>query len=481
MSELSTLDATAQAELVRTGAATPLELVDAAIARIERHDAELNAVIVRLFESARATATSPLRADAPFRGVPILVKDLLATVGGAPYAGGLRLLKDAGFRSPHDSYLVRRLREAGFVITGKTSCSELGIVPTTEPVAWGPSRNPWNAGHSTGGSSGGSAAAVAAGLVPIAHANDGGGSIRIPASCCGLVGLKPSRGRASLGPDHGDVMGGLVNEGVVARSVRDAAALLDVVAGAEPGDPYAAPPPARPFAAEVGAPVEPLRVGFAKRYMTPTGQLTTIHPACLAAVHATAKLLADLGHSVEEVELPALHKPEYVARFLAVWSAGVAADLDALEPLVRRKLTADDVEPLTWALYQMGRAVTAPAYLAAWTWLQRTAREIAAAWTTTMDVWLTTTITQPPPPLGFYDSSPQNPLEGIFKAAGIVPFTAPFNVTGQPAISLPLHVAEGNLPVGVQLVGAYGREDLLLRLAAQLEAARPFAHRATRA
>jgi amidase len=476
--ELSHLDATAQAELVRSRAATPRELVDAAIARIERHDVELNAVIVRLFDSARATADGPLP-DGPFRGVPILIKDLLATVAGAPYAGGLRLLKNAGFRPRHDSYLVARLRKAGFVITGKTNCSELGIVPTTEPVAWGPTRNPWNAGHSTGGSSGGSAAAVAAGLVPVAHANDGGGSIRIPASCCGLVGLKPSRGRASLGPDAGDVMGGLVNEGVVARSVRDAAALLDVIAGAELGDPYTAPPPARPYAAEVGAPVGKLRVGFATRYMTPTGQLTTIHPECLAGVNATARLLADLGHTVEEVELPALHRPEYVARFLAVWSAGVAADLDALEPLVKRKLTADDVEPLTWALYQMGRTVTAPAYLNAWRWLQSTARDIAAAWQT-MDVWLTTTITQPPPPLGFYDSSPQVPLEGIFKAAGVVPFTAPFNVTGQPAISLPLHVAEGNLPVGIQLVGAYGREDLLLRLAAQIEQARPFTHRATR-
>jgi amidase len=476
--ELSHLDATAQAELVRTGAATPRELVDAAIARIERHDVELNAVIVRLFDSARAAADAALP-DGPFRGVPILVKDLLATVAGAPYAGGLRLLKNAGFRPRHDSYLVARLRKAGFVITGKTNCSELGIVPTTEPVAWGPTRNPWNPGHSTGGSSGGSAAAVAAGLVPVAHANDGGGSIRIPASCCGLVGLKPSRGRTSLGPDAGDVMGGLVNEGVVARSVRDAAALLDVLAGAEPGDPYTAPPPARPFAAEVGAPAGTLRVGFATRYMTPTGELTSIHPACLVGVNATARLLADLGHTVEEVELPALHRPEYVARFLAVWSAGVAADLDALEPLVKRKLTADDVEPLTWALYQMGRSVTASAYLNGWRWLQSTARKIAAAWQT-MDVWLTTTITQPPPPLGFYDSSPQNPLEGIFKAAGIVPFTAPFNVTGQPAISLPLHVADGNLPVGIQLVGAYGREDLLLRLAAQIEQARPFTHRATR-
>jgi amidase len=237
----------------------------------------------------------------------------------------------------------------------------------------------------------------------------------------------------------------------------------------------------RPFATEVGAPVGALRVGFATRYLTPTGQMTSIHPECLAGVTATAKLLADLGHTVQEVELTALHRPEYVARFLAVWSAGVASDLDALEPLVRRKLTADDVEPLTWALYQMGRSVTAPAYLAAWNWLQRTARDIAAAWTTKMDVWLTPTITQPPPPLGYYDSAPSNPLEGIFKAAGIVPFTAPFNVTGQPAISLPLHVADGNLPVGIQLVGAYGREDLLLRLAAQIERARPFTHRATRA
>ena len=478
MPELAPLDATAQAELVRTRAVTPRELVEAAIDRIERHDREINSVIVRLYDEARSAADRPLP-DGPFRGVPFLVKDLLATVAGAPYAGGLRLLKDAGFRAPHDSYLVTRFRQAGFVIVGKTNCSELGIVPTTEPVAWGPSRNPWNAGHSTGGSSGGSAAAVAAGLVPVAHANDGGGSIRIPASCCGLVGLKPSRGRASLGPDAGDIMGGLVNEGVVARSVRDAAALLDVIAGAEPGDPYAAPPPSRPYAAEVGAPVGKLRVGFATRYLTPTGVMTSIDPACLAGVMSTARLLEELGHTVEEIELPALYRPEYVARFLAVWSAGVAADLDGLEPLVKRKLTADDVEPLTWALYQMGKSVTAPAYLAAWNWLQRTARDIAAGWQR-MDVWLTTTITQPPPPLGYYDSSPQNPLEGIFKAAAIVPFTAPFNVTGQPAISLPLHVADGNLPVGIQLVGAYGREDLLLRLAAQIEQARPFEHRATR-
>ncbi len=479
MSELARLDATAQAELVRTRAVTPRELVDAAIARIERHDPELNAVIVRLFDDARAAVAAPLP-DGPFRGVPILIKDLLATVAGAPYAGGLRVLKEAGFRAPRDSYLVTRLRGAGFVITGKTNTSELGIVPTVEPVAWGATRNPWHAGHSTGGSSGGSAAAVAAGLVPIAHANDGGGSIRIPASCCGLVGLKPSRGRASLGPDSGDIMGGLVNEGVVARSVRDAAALLDVIAGFEPGDPYAAPPPRRPYAAEVGAPVEPLRVGFCTRYLTPSGQMATIHPECLAAVNLTAKRLADLGHAVDEVELAALHRPEYVARFLAVWSAGVAADLDGLEPALHRKVSADDVEPLTWALAQMGRAVTAPAYLSAWNWLQRTARDIGAGWQR-MDVWLTPTITTPPPPLGHYNGERGNPLAGIFKAAEIVPFTAPFNVTGQPAISLPVHVSADGLPIGVQLVGAYGREDLLLRLAAQLEAAHPWDHRATRA
>jgi amidase len=477
--DLATLDATAQAELVRTRAMTPAELVDAAIARIERHDPEINAVIVKRLDQAREAARGELP-DGPFRGVPMLIKDILAAVEGWPYAAGLRPLKAAGFRSPRDSYLVEAFRRAGFVFLGKTNTPELGIVPTTEPDAWGPTHNPYDLSRSTGGSSGGSAAAVAAGMVPVAHANDGGGSIRIPASCCGLVGLKPSRGRTSLGPDFGAINGGLVCEHVVARSVRDSAAILDCVHGTRPGDPYAAPTPVRPFADEVGADPGKLKVAFATRYMNPQGQLTRAHPDCVAAVEKTAKLLESLGHHVEEAEIEALHNPEYVPRFLAVWAAGVAADVDGLAPLLGRPVKEDEVEPLTWALAQMGRAVTAPAYVLAWSWLQANARAIAGFFTR-HDLWLTPTVSTPPRPLGGFRSTAANPLGGIFESAEFAPFTPPFNATGQPAISLPLHRNDAGLPIGSQLVAAYGREDLLLRVASQLEAAQPLVHGATRA
>jgi amidase len=475
--QLSSLDATAQAALVKKGELSPTELVDAAIHRIEKHDGELNAVVMRRFEDARTDANRVDR-TAPFAGVPIVVKDIVAQVEGMPYTAGTRPLKAAGHRSRRDSYLVESLRKAGFVIVGKTNTSELGILPSAEPAAWGATKNPWDLTRSTGGSSGGTGAAVAAGLVPIGHGNDGGGSIRIPSSCNGLVGLKPSRGRNSLGPEYGEINGGLVAEHVLARSVRDSATVLDLLHGYRPGDPYSAPTPERPYAAELGAPTGKLRIGFYTKYITPMGTTADSHEACIAAVQKTASLLADLGHIVDESPIEALHHKEYVARFLAVWASGVAVDLENIATITGKAVTPEEVEPLTWALAMMGKAVSGPAYALGWQFLRTRAREVAS-WFETHDLWLTPTITQPPVPLGTFASSAADPMGAIFKAAELAPFTAPFNSTGQPAISLPLHTA-GGLPIGIQLVAAYGREDLLLRVASQLEQAAPWEHRATR-
>lgn len=474
---LSDLDATAQAELVRRGEASPRELVDAAIARIERHNPELGAVIIPLFEQARATADDA--PHGPFRGVPILIKDILATVGGTLYTAGLKPLREAGYTSPRDSYLVAQLRRAGFVLVGKTNTSEFGIVPSAEPPAWPPSRNPYDTTRSTGGSSGGSAAAVASGMVPVAHANDGGGSIRIPASCCGLYGMKPSRGRVSFAPNFGDINGGLVNEHVVARSVRDSAAILDLLAGVQPGDPYTAPPQLRPYAAELAVPPGPLRIGYATRRITPEGTFAESHADCIAAVDHAAKLLASLGHHVEPAEIEAASDPGWVPSFLAVWAVGVAHDLDWASSVLGRRIEAHEVEPLTWGLSELGRLVSGPAYVAAWEWLQGAARRIASFFER-YDLWLTPTIAEPPPPLGTFKSPPDDLLRGIFRSGDFAPFTLMFNATGQPACSLPLYRNAAGLPIGVQLVAAYGREDLLFRVSAQVEAAQPFVHAATR-
>ncbi|HEX7837103.1 MAG TPA: amidase, partial [Kofleriaceae bacterium] len=314
--QLSDLDATATAELVRSGQASPRELIDGAIARIERHNAELGAVIIPLYDAARrgADAARP----GPFRGVPILIKDICTTIRGVLQCAGLLPLRRAGITARETSYLVTALERAGFVVIGKTNTSELGILPAAEPPAWPPTRNPYDLARTSGGSSGGAASAVAAGLVPIAHASDGGGSIRIPASCCGLFGLKPSRGRISFAPSYGDINGGLVNEHVVTRSVRDSAAVLDLLSGLVPGDPYTAPPPPRSYLADLAAPPPVLRIGFETRRLTPDGQIVDSHPDCVAAVAHAAQLLASLGHRVEPAEIPALRDPEWVARFLTL-------------------------------------------------------------------------------------------------------------------------------------------------------------------
>ncbi|MBV8759517.1 MAG: amidase [Deltaproteobacteria bacterium] len=477
--QLSALDATAQADLVARGEISPRELVDAAIARIERDNPELGAVIMPMFDEARATTP----ADGPFRGVPILIKDIVATVKGMPQVTGIKPLRDKPWRAPVDSHLVAAIRRAGFILVGKTNTSELGIVPTAEPPAWPPSRNPYDRTRTTGGSSGGSAAAVAAGMVAIAHANDGGGSIRIPASCCGLFGLKPSRGRVSLAPWYGENHGGLVQEHVVARSVRDSAAVLDILAGMQLGDPYTAPTPTRPFAQEVGAPTGKLRIAFATRHphvdAEGGGGMIESHPDCRAAVDHAAKLLASLGHTVEHAEIPTLSDPEWVSRFLTIWVTGTAADLDEVAELLGRKVTPEDVEPLTWGLAELGRLISAGAYIGAWRWLHAATRRIATFFET-YDLWLTPTVTEPPVPLGTFKSPADDPLAGIFRAADFAPFTAVFNATGQPACSIPLYRNAAGLPIGIQLAAAYGREDLLLRVASQLEAAQPFTHAATR-
>ena len=474
MSDLAFLDATAQAALVRARKASPRELVDAAIARIEAVNPRLNAVITPLYEKARAAAESHELPDGAFRGVPFLLKDLVCHSAGDPYHAGMRLLREARWVEPRDTHLAAKFRAAGFVFLGKTNTPELGPVPTTEPLAYGPTRNPWDTSRSPGGSSGGSAAAVASGMVPVAHANDGGGSIRIPASECGLVGLKPSRGRTSLGPDVGESWAGMTVEHVVSRSVRDAAAVLDAVAGYVPGDPYTAPPPARAFREEVGVQPGRLRVGLLVG--TPGGQFP-VHPECVTAAREAARLLESLGHHVEESHPAALDDSEAGMAAVQVVTAWTARDLEYWSARIGRVIGPRDVEPLTWAIAEMGRPITAVEYIRAVETIQRWARRMVSWWAEGFDLLLTPTLPEPPPPLGQFGATPEDPLRGFSRGGVFVAFTLPFNATGQPAISLPLHWSADGLPIGVQLAAAYGREDVLVRVAAQLEEARPWRER----
>jgi amidase len=470
--ELAHLDATAQAELVRSGEASPADLVEAAIARTEAANGEINAVIHSLFEEGLAAANGELP-DGPFRGVPFLLKDLGAAFAGQPMHMGMRYLKERDFRAPLDTYLAQRFRAAGLVTIGKTNTPELGILPTTEPRAYGPTRNPWDLGRSSGGSSGGSAAAVAAGMVPFAHANDGGGSIRIPAANCGLVGLKPSRQRISEGPLVGDIMSGLTCELCVSRSVRDTAALLEAVHGPAPGDPYVAPPPSRPYTEEVGADPGKLRVAL----WTESTIERDVDPETIAAARGAAKALEGLGHAVEEPDLATLRNVDLVQPFLVRWAAGQAAVLDQLGMATGNVIGADDVEPLSWALAEIGRRHSAGEYLTAVGQHQMMSRMFAGIHESGFDLLLSPTLGEPPPPLGTFDDSGPEPMAAFERAFVDGCFTAAFNATGQPAISLPLHWSEDGLPIGIQLVAPLGREDLLLRVAAQLEQAVPWADR----
>lgn len=478
------LDAVTQAALVRSGEVTPSELVDAAIARIRRVDPELNAVIAERFERAEDEAAGPLP-DGPFRGVPILLKDLGAAMAGEPQHLGNRLLRDLDHRPTEDSYLVRRLRAAGFVILGRTNTPEFGSTCTTEPDAYGPTRNPWNPRHSTGGSSGGSAAAVASRMVPVAHASDGGGSIRIPASECGLFGLKPSRGRISRGPQSGEGWAGASTDGVVSLTVRDSAALLDVLAGWEPGDPYTAPPPRRPWSQDLAVPPGRLRVGVHTDH--PLGFVSTA-PRVAESVRRTATLLADLGHDVVESVPEALLDSDFLAHYGVIITVAMARQLDGLAQLAGRPVTEDDVEAANWANGQNGRAVTGARYLEELEWMHGYGRRLASWWRggfgseravaenpDGFDLLLVPSIGTLPPELGYLGMQPgEDPGVSMIRIAEVIPFTAQFNTSGQPAMSVPMDWSDDGLPIGSQLVAAYGREDLLFSLAAQLEEAYPW-------
>jgi amidase len=468
MDDLAYLDATALADLVRQKEVKPIELVEAAIERIERLNPTLNAVVTPMYDLAREAAGGRLR-KGPFAGVPFLLKDLGAAYGGVRQTSGSAFLKD--FTPFRDSELVVRHKKAGLIFVGKTNTPELGLLPTTEPRLFGPARNPWDTTRSTGGSSGGSAAAVAAGIAPMAHANDGGGSIRIPASCCGLFGLKPTRARNPLGPELGDMISGFVCEHAVTRSVRDSAALLDATAGPDIGDPYWAPPPERPFLEEVGADPGSLRIAFTTK--APTG--AKVSEDCVKAVHDAARLCSELGHEALE-DSPPIDGDLMVELFISIWSAGCAWSIDAMAMTTGQTPSADMFEPLTWALYEKGHSQPASLYLLSLSTLQLMSREIAGFFED-YDVWLTPSLAEPPALLGAFDSPPDDPMRGMTRAAEYVPFTPVCNFTGQPAMSTPLFWNDDGLPIGTHFVGRFGDEATLFRLAAQLEQARPWADR----
>jgi amidase len=469
--EYASYDGLGLAELVAKGEVTASELVEEAIARIEEHNPTLNAVIHKTYEAARKAAGNPPAKgqEGIFQGVPFLLKDILGDCKGVPTTSACRFF--TGLIAPVDSELVVRYKRAGFIPLGKTNAPELGILPTTEPLLYGPSRNPWNTLHSTGGSSGGSAAAVAAGILPIAHANDGGGSIRIPATCCGLVGLKPTRGRNPLGPMFGDLMSGLVCEHVVTRTVRDSAAVLDCTAGPDVGDPYWAPPPERPYLEEVSRDPGRLRLACWSR----TFRDEPIHPDCVAGVKKAAEICADLGHQVEEAA-PTVDLDRINEAFTVLFAASCVANIDTVALVTGRKPTSEFFEPLTWALYERGKDVSGAQYQISLGNLQLASRQIAAFFEK-YDAWISPTLGTPPAKLGTINPSEADLDRALDPVLAYVPYTYVFNGTGQPAISLPLHQSDDGLPIGVHLVGRFGDEGLLYRLSAQLEKACPWIDR----
>ena len=476
MDEIAFLDATAQAKLVRSGEMSPAELVDGAIERIERLNPTLNAVIHPLYEQAREAAKTPQ--PGPFSGVPFLLKDLAAECRGAPLADGSGFAAGR-YVSAADSELVRRFRAAGLLILGKSNSSEFGLLPTTEPERFGPTRNPWDISRGPGGSSGGSAAAVASGMVPAGHASDGGGSIRIPASCCGLVGLKPTRGRNSLAPGIGDIAGGIIHEHVVTRSVRDSAAILDATSGSMPGDPYFPSRPERPFLEETreGAwrDAGRLKIGFGTEPLN--GAVT--HPDCVAAARSAALLCEELGHDVVEAS-PTVNSGMMFKSFGQVMTAYLGWNIAAWERRTGCAPAEQDFEAVTWRMYQHSKKQTGADYLLAWQDLQKCCRQFAGFFSD-YDLWLSPTLAQPPVPLGYFDYSYETRRQHIAHLGDFTGFTLVSNASGQPAISLPLHWTQSGtddgLPVGVQFTGRYGEEATIIRLAAQLEQARPWSHR----
>jgi len=487
--EYHSYDALGLADLVRRGEVTPGDLVEEAIQRIDQLNPVLNAVIHRMDARARREATTSLPEGA-FTGVPFLVKDLVQLVAGEPYRAGSRFLRN--YVADHDTELFARFRRAGLVTLGKTNTPEFGLVPFTEPELFGPTRNPWDTNRNPGGSSGGSAAAVAAGMVPIASGGDGGGSIRIPAACCGIFGLKPTRGRTPAGPDRGEFWQGCVVDHVLTRSVRDSAAALDATHGPDVGAPYGAPPVSRPFLDEVTTPPGRLRIAWTTAPMLGP----TVHPDCVAAVHETVTLLRSLGHDVREAA-PAFDGPAFARDFVVMIAGEVRGDLVEAERLIGRRARRADFEAPTWAAALLGRSLDAGAYVTATRGLSTAARAIGGFFTD-WDVLLTPTASTPPPLIGALQPPPRDRLVlelvgrlrtgGLLQVLGAVeqmadtvfefiPWTPVFNVTGQPAMSVPLAWNAEGLPIGVHFAGRFGEEATLFRLAGQLERERPWADR----
>jgi amidase len=464
VSDLAFSSAVELAQLVKRREVSPVELVQTFLDRIDKLDGELNSFVTvvgdQALEAAReaeqeVTAGGELP---PFHGVPITIKDLQETAGIRTTLSNSALAEHIPTTDQHP---IRRIREAGFIILGKTNTSEFGSVPVTESRLNGICRNPWDTNRTPGGSSGGAAASLAAGLTPISQGADGGGSIRIPSSCCGLFGIKPSRGRVSVGPRLGENWHGFSVIGPIARSVEDAAALLDVMSGYETGDPYWAPPPERPFAAEAGADPGKLRIG----YTATSPNEVPADPIVVEAMEDAARLLASLGHEVEEAA-PDWVDPELAPSFVQLIASGTAV-LDFLGP--------ESMEPLNAHLLQMAREMSAVDHMNALSKAHAFSRRVVAFWDT-YDVLLTPTLALPPLPVGWiFEES--DPFMQLLRSGMFIPFTPTANVTGQPAVSVPLTWSDDGLPIGVQLVGAPGGEAELIRLSSQLEEARPWADR----
>lgn len=481
-------DALGLAKLIRKKEITASELVEIAITRAESVNPTINAIIQPLYNMAKDMAK---KADpgSPFAGIPYLVKDLGLEIAGTPRAAGSRGYRD--YVSKEDTYIVGRYRQAGLSFLGKTNTPEFGLTPFTEPKEFGPTRNPWNIGYTAGGSSGGSAAAVAAGITPMASASDGGGSIRIPASCCGLFGLKPSRGRITLGPQQGEGWSGAVMEHCVSRSVRDSAALLDAIQGPAPGDPFVIKPPDKPYLEVVKEAPGKLRIGMSTAHTL--GQ--EVEADCILAVEKTAKLLESLGHYMEPAPLP-YRREDLTETFLTMVCGEAAADIDILSEHLGRSAHPGDVERATWAMVMLGRSFSARDYA----YHRRRWNDIArrlGAFHQQYDLLLTPTVSMAPFRIGALQPTAAEQrllklvtglnLEGVLKARvgplaekifSYIPYTAPGNITGQPSMSVPLHWTDGGLPVGVMFTAPVGREDMLFRLAAQLEKAQPWMKKA---
>lgn len=456
-------DVVGRAEMVSDGVTSPLELVNEAIDRIEARNPELNAVIHPLFEPGLRRAASPTIVNTRVRGVPMLVKDMLCEIAGAPYHMGMKLLRDLEWRGRRDSYLSVALAEAGFIVLGRTNTPELAISLDTDCEAYGPTLNPWDRTLSAGGSSGGSAAAVASGMVPIAHGNDISGSIRVPASACGVIGLKPTRGRVSLGPRFGQHWAMLTQDGCFTRSVRDAALFLDSVSRPIAGDPYAAPDLSMSWSATLDVTVPRLRIGLQTKRLLNKG---AVHPECVRAAEQTASAFENLGHQVDSVDVGDMVSDSLQFAFHDIVAAWVNRELTRLGTELGRVIGAADIEGRTWKIAQRGMQMPASEYLAAVEQLEQTSRLISQHWASRLDVLVTPTLPDLPLRRELLDAD-----RNLVDREGVGCFTLFANVTGQPAISLPVYWTADGIPVGVQLVAGYGREDILFQVARQLESA----------